>query len=151
METGCCYTLICFVSLVLVIVSTPLQVSPIFPITLSVFIPVFSLCLLPVRFLCQVNQRFCVSAPAFPSLSFSHPPGFDPCLSWLWTHLHDSSAWPWAAFQKKRKKAIYFEFRYRCPSSGLGPLPALTCLLSAPVGLLNHCLYLGLTFIRDTS
>ena len=70
------------VSPVLVIVSTPLQVSPIFPISPSVFKPI--LCLSVASSSCLSQQAFLFSAPAFPSLSFSRAPGFVPFLFWPW-------------------------------------------------------------------
>jgi hypothetical protein len=79
------------VSPVLVLVSTPSRCHLLSPVYLSLCF--LSLC--ASSSVCQVNQRFCVSAPAFSSLSFLTLLGFDPCLSWLWARLPDHSACPW--------------------------------------------------------
>jgi hypothetical protein len=109
------------VSPVPVIVSTPLQVSPIFPIIPCIFIPVFSDCPLPV---CHVNQRLFTS-PAFPSLSFSRPPGFDPCLSWLWAHLPYHSAWACLPTCTFAPPLYCLTFAYPEPACRSVPLPHL--------------------------
>jgi hypothetical protein len=70
------------VSPVLVLVSTLLQVSPIFPTyPLGNYTCVFCLFGL-VRLICSSQPVF-FQLLFFPSLSFSWPPGLDPCLSWL--------------------------------------------------------------------
>ena len=78
-----CYTLICFTCLVLV--STPYQVSPIFPIIPCVFIPAFSECLLPVRIvLSGLTSLFPISpvhVSSFPGSDLSACPDPEPGCS----------------------------------------------------------------------
>jgi hypothetical protein len=52
-------------SVSLVLVSTPLQVSPIFLIIPCAFIPVFSVCLWPVCLMCQAYQCLFLSEPVY--------------------------------------------------------------------------------------
>jgi hypothetical protein len=140
----------------------PSRCRPSSPLIPCVFIPVFSVCPLSVHLLCQVNQLVCVSAPAFPSLSFSHPLGFVPCLSWL-----SPPAWPLCLTLSLPANL------YLCPTSGLltsaypepayRPVPlsnlcftdpcldlsiAFPCCIIKPL-FIRRCLHLGLTFIPD--
>jgi hypothetical protein len=93
------------VSPVFVIVSTHLQVSPLFLISPWVLIPVFPAYLLPVRLVYQVNQRvfrsppfsfalFCESSRLWPLPVWTlNPPAWSFCLPWPQACLPLSSSW----------------------------------------------------------
>jgi hypothetical protein len=69
----------------------------------------------------------------FPSLSFSGPPGFDPCLSCLWACLPDLSAyhWPWA----------WLPFCTVAHYSGLSTPDCLDLLFAFPCCCNKHCYF----------
>jgi hypothetical protein len=103
--------------------------------------------------LSKLTRVLCLSSCFFPIL-FCHPPGVDPCRSWLPAHLPDHSACRPVPLPPSGLPTYALSCRpVLLPHLWFWSRTALTCRLPAPITInmvTSHSLHLGLTLILDT-